>query len=361
MCPSIKPAEVDTRRPYPPMPRPPNPPHTHPDASRRAASGTFAAGTGIVSGEIGGDAPSTFVPPPLVAPGTPVLLHVRENCSEVAQVRRRPFEFIVTTAGALVHAESPGTGNVRTMLHCARREDPGLLSPLVELFDRAGLEDTAPTIGAGEHFLEITWHGGSSPLVRALRCTVRGDMRHFGGAPVSAGLVDLFDGLWHLIGLIDRGGAAAKWPDRESTRMFPCATDLLARTRAVRLTVTTGGWREVWASEVDGLFGRSGRPGAWTTQARPMPFIAVAFDELEGLGPARFRQKIGFVRTRNYLEDTHLEVLSWFDGTRVHTTEFVYGSVHHHNIGGTAHGDAPPNRDEAAAFELLNGWMRSVI
>jgi hypothetical protein len=334
----------------------------HVEASGRASSA-------IVSGEIGGDAPPAPVHPPLAELQNPALLHLRETVSELAASLRQTFDFTVTAAGALTHVELPGTGSVRSLPVRRDADDRDVLAPLRDLVARADLEHAPETVGAGEHHVELAWHGGDAPLVRTLRWTQRGSARDFGGAAdLTRGLVDLADGLWQLMRWVDAGGGPT-WPVPGGSQVFPRPVDLLRRTRAARLAVThdwNGGdphtrTHELWASEVDGLTLRILRneqpPALEETRAVRPPELPDLFARLAQLEPAGFREQIGFVRTANLLDRTHHQTLDWFDGERVHTTIFVFGSE---GGLGVALGDVPPRPPEAAAFDLLAGLIAHI-
>lgn len=333
----------------------------------RAQTSRVRSESVAISGEIGADGQitrKTAAARPLAETYGPLLLHVRESASAIAQATRRPLEFAASLRGTLVHREEPDAVGARAGFS-AFIEAPEVLGPLRALFTRAELERVPAELGRGAHAAVLTWYGGGAPQVRTLRWSQSGQTRDLDGAgPAEPGLVELLDGLLTLIDWVDARGPTPPWP-AAAPLFFPPAEDLARGRRAARL-YETHDWdgatpharaREVIVREVGVILRREwslGPPRAVVTRevATPMPAkeVAAFFADLQRLDPASFRRRLGFVQGACTLDTTYEQHLSFFDGLRAHTTTLVTG---YERAIGIAVGDTPPQPREAAAFAAL--------
>lgn len=325
-----------------------------------------------ISGEIGADGQitrKTAAARPLVETYGPLLLHLRESGSAIAQATRRPLEFAASVRGTLVHREEPDAVGAHAGFS-SLIEAPEVLGPLHALLARADLGSAPAELGRGAHTAALTWYGSGAPLLRTLRWSQSGAIRDLDGAgSVEPGQVELIDGLLTLIDWVDARGPAPAWPGA-SPLFFPLAEDLAAGRRAARL-YETHDWdgatpharaREVIVREVGVILRREwslAKPrGVVTSEvASPMPAkeVAAFFSDLERLDPASFRRRLGYVQGACMLDTTYEQQLTFFDGLRAHTTTFVTG--YERGIG-TSVGDTPPQPREAAAFAALERLRR---
>lgn len=324
-----------------------------------------------VSGEIGDDGPVVRRAAPERPPPAQdaVLLRIHDSASDLASAMRRPFVFTVEPSGALVHQEEPTPGPFCSSLVRKTADAPAVLGPLRDLLARAGLAGLPAEFGRGAALMRIAWYGAGAPQLRTLRWTRSGTTREWGGEPVTRELVDLVDGLLDLLHWVDDNAPDPAWPGPE-LRHFPDPDDLVHRRRAARLSVTHD-WngpsrhatlRQVLVSDAGLLRHRTIR----LTGARPIlesdlpdelppREVHAIVEQLARLAPAKLRRKIGFSSGDCGLDTTHTHTLDYFDGVRVHTTTFVFGTERGL---GVAYGDAPPNAAESAAFKVLGDLMR---
>lgn len=320
-----------------------------------------------VSGEIGDDGPVVRREPPRPPPPSGALLRIRDQASDLARSMRRPFLLLLEPNGDLVHEEEPRPGAICSSVVRHHADAAAHLARLRALITRADLEGAPADSGSGAASLQIEWLGDGAPRIRTFRWNRRGTVRDLDGVAITRERLQLLDSLVALIDWVDLGAAAPVWP-ANALPLFPDLDTLVHGRRAARLSAThdwDGPNRHAQLHELvlteSGAIHRNYRLG---DRPRPpetrgifaaSPDTRAALERIVALDPARFRRHLGFTRGECTLDTTYSRVLDYFDGTRVHTTSFVFGAER--GIG-VALGDAPPDPRESEAFELLGQMMR---